>query len=170
MSLEVISVNLWQILISLCNLVLLFLILKRFLYKPVKRTLEKRRGEIDGQYESAKKAEDEAEENRRLWEDKMNTAKAEADGIVRKASESAKAREASIVEDAKKRASVIVKQAENEAMLEKKKAESEIKKEIVNVSSSLSEKVLGREINEEDHRALIDSFIDEIGEADESDR
>ncbi len=31
-SLDVISVNLWQILISLCNLLILYLILKQFLY------------------------------------------------------------------------------------------------------------------------------------------
>ena len=54
-SLEVISVNLWQILISLVNLFLLFLILKRFLYKPVKSVLEQRQKELDDQYEAAKK-------------------------------------------------------------------------------------------------------------------
>ena len=40
-SLEVISVNIWHILISLCNLLILFLIVKRFLFKPVKKALEK---------------------------------------------------------------------------------------------------------------------------------
>ena len=39
-SLDVISINLWQILISLCNLLILFLILKKFLYKPVRRVMQ----------------------------------------------------------------------------------------------------------------------------------
>jgi len=37
-----------------------------------------------------------------------------------------------------------------------------MRKEIVNVSSALSEQVLGREINMDDHRDLIDSFIDNL--------
>ena len=41
-TLDVISVNLWQILISLINLFLLFLILKKFLFKPVKKVLDQR--------------------------------------------------------------------------------------------------------------------------------
>ena len=39
-SLEVISLNIWQVLISLCNLLLIFLILKKFLFKPVKKVLK----------------------------------------------------------------------------------------------------------------------------------
>lgn len=45
--LQVVSVNIWQILISLANLLLLFLILKKFLYKPVKKVLDARKAAID---------------------------------------------------------------------------------------------------------------------------
>ena len=45
-SLDVISVNIWQILASLANLVLLFLMVKKFLYKPVKKMLEQRQNAI----------------------------------------------------------------------------------------------------------------------------
>ena len=38
-SLDIISVNIWQILISLINLLLLFLIIKKFLFKPVQNML-----------------------------------------------------------------------------------------------------------------------------------
>ena len=46
-SLDVISVNLWDILISLANLLILFILVKKFLFKPVKKVLEKRQSEID---------------------------------------------------------------------------------------------------------------------------
>ena len=55
-NLDVISVNIWQILISLANLTLLFLIIKKFLYKPVKKVLQQRRDEIDSQYTAAAEA------------------------------------------------------------------------------------------------------------------
>ena len=41
-NLDIISVNIWQILISLINLLLLFLIIKKFLYKPVKKFIAQR--------------------------------------------------------------------------------------------------------------------------------
>ena len=42
-----------------------------------------------------------------------------------------------------------------------------VKKEIIDVSAALAEKLLGREINESDHKNLIDSFIEKIGDGDE---
>ena len=54
-----------------------------------------------------------------------------------------------------------------QAELEKKRAQKELKSEIADVSSLIAEKVLSREINGEDHKRLIDSFIDEIGENDD---
>ena len=43
----------------------------------------------------------------------------------------------------------------------------EIKKEIVDVSTVLTEKMLHREINADDHRTIIDSVIAEMGENDD---
>ena len=38
------------------------------------------------------------------------------------------------------------------------------------VSGALTEKMLGREINTKDHRNLIDSFIEKIGDGDDGDK
>ena len=65
-SLEVISVNLWQILISLLNLLILFLLFKKFLFKPVNKMLAKRQSEIDSKYEAADSAKRAAEEDKLL--------------------------------------------------------------------------------------------------------
>lgn len=170
MSMEVISINLWQTLISLCNLLILFLILKRFLYKPVKKTLEARRAAVDNQYLAAENAEKTALENKASWEQKLKNAQNEADIIINTAATNAKLRSETIIDEANKKASVIINQAAAEADLELKKAEASIKREIIDVSSELSEKILEREIKEEDHRVLIDSFLEKIGEIDESDK
>ena len=55
-TLDVISINLWQMLVSLANLVLLFLAVKKFLYKPIKKMLATRQESIDKQYSDAEKA------------------------------------------------------------------------------------------------------------------
>ena len=163
-SLDIISVNLWQILISLINLFLLFLILKKFLFKPVKNVLDQRQKELDDQYAAAQSAEQQAIEHRKNWEEKLSLADAQADAILQNATDSAKYRSDVLISEAKERADGILRAAQNEAELERKKAAEGIKREIVSVSEVLTEKMLEREINTDDHRVLIDSFLEKIGD------
>ena len=167
-SMEVISVNIWQILISLCNLLLLFLILKKFLFTPVKKMLQKRQNEIDGQYSEAAEAKQEADSNKAFWEEKLGNAETQAQEILSSAAAKADVRAQQIVSEAEGRADGIVRQAKSAAELEKKKAEAEIKKEIIDVSAVLTEKMLGREISDDDHKKLFASFLEGIGGSDDS--
>ena len=166
-TLDIISVNIWQILISLLNLYILYLIVKRFLFKPVKAVLEERRRELDSQYDAAEEERRIALASRREWEAKMHAADTEAGAILQSAAERAKHRGDALMAEAKLRADSIVRLAENEADLERKKAVEGVKREIIEVSGALTEKILGREINAEDHRNLIQSFIEMIGDEDE---
>ena len=167
-SLDVISVNIWNTLISLCNLLILFLILKKFLYKPVKKVLETRRQEVDSQYEEADAAKNHALTMEKEWNERLSGVDAEAKELMRKAQKNAQANSDAILEETKKKADRLVRQAQADAAAEYKKAEAEMKQEIIDVSTKLSEKILGREIKAEDHHAMIDSFLDEIGEDDDS--
>ena len=163
-TLEVISVNLWQILISLLNLLILFLLFKRFLFKPVNTMLAKRQSEIDARYDEADEAKRLAEEDKQLWDEKIGTVKAETDEMIKKAPDSAKRQSETIVTKARETADGIIRQAETQAQLEMQKAEESIRREIVEVSTALAGKLLEREINVDDHRGLIDSFIEKIGD------
>ncbi len=166
-TLGVISINLWQVLISLGNLVILFLLLKKFLYKLVTKMLADRQSELDARYKAAEEAERSAEEDRKIWSEKMDRADAEAEGILREASEKAGAKSERIVSEAKEKAREIMSRAEEEARLEYLKAQDDIKVEIVDLSTALAEKMLKREIKDEDHRELIRSFIDRMGDGDD---
>ena len=166
-TLDVISVNLWQILISLINLTLLFLAIKKFLFKPVKKVFEQRQAQIDDRYDAAAQAQAQAEDDRKAWEQRLSDAHAEADTILQNATDNARMRGDKLIAQAQERADGIIRAAQTEAGLERKRAVDGIKREIVEVSGALTEKMLGREINTEDHRALIDSFIEEIGDGNE---
>ena len=78
-TLDVISVNIWQILISLVNLLLLFLIVKKFLFRPVKQVLAQRQQALDDRYAAAEQANLAAVENKQAWEEKLSKADAEAE-------------------------------------------------------------------------------------------
>lgn len=169
-NLEVISVNIWQIVIALCNLLILTLVLKRFLFKPVQKVLNDRRAKIDGDYLEAQQANEAAQEARTNYEAALAGAHQEADQILTEATRKAEHRGNEIVEDAREKASDIRRQAEADALLEKKKAEDDIRKEIADVSTRLTGKLLERKITQEDHRVLIDSFLQEIGTDNDTDK
>ena len=161
-NLDIISVNIWQILISLANLIILFLIFKRFLFKPVKNIMAKREAEVSSIYSEAEKSRDDAMELKSAWDDKMKTADDEADRIVKEAVEKAENRNEVLLYESREKAESLIRKAKAEVERTRADAEEEIRKEIVDVSSALSEQVLGREINMDDHRNLIDSFIDNL--------
>lgn len=161
-SLEVISINFWLMLISLANLGILYWIIKRFLYKPVMSVIAKRKAAIEAEYSEAEAAYQTAAADRAAYAQKLAGAQAEADGVIQSATLAANRRSDRIVEDARERADGIIRQAQVEAELEKKKAQDTIRQEIADVSTALTEKLLGREMSGEDHRGMIDAFLDEI--------
>ena len=160
--LSIISVNLWQVLISFANLALLTWIVKKFLFKPVKKVLDGRRETIDSAYARAEKAEADAEENRRNYAAAMAAAKQTTDQMISDAAREAERRGHEIENAAREQAAEIRKAAEEDALLEKKKAEGEMKREIADISAQLTGKLLEREITAEDHRGLIDSFLQDL--------
>ena len=165
--LDVISVNVWAILASLANLLLLTWIIKRFLFKPVKKMVDARRAAIDEDYAQAKAAREQVEEDRLNYAAAMEAAKQTSDQIIADAARTAEHRGNEIISEAREKANDIRRQAEADALLEKKKAEDDMKREIADVSAQLTGKLLEREIHAEDHRSLIDSFLQEIGHDDD---
>ena len=163
-SLDIISINIWHIVISLCNLLILFLMLKKFLYQPVKKVLADRQAAIDARYDEADKAKSEALQSKAEWEERMAAADEEAAGIISSAVESANRQSSAILGETKEKADRMISRARAEADAERRKAEDDIKDRIADVSAAIAGKLLEREISAADHSDLIDSFISEIGE------
>lgn len=163
-SLEIVSVNIWQILISLANLTILYLLLKKFLYKPVKVVIENRKASIEKSYADAAEAEAKAAADRDEYAAKLATAHATADEIIHDATTVANRRGEKIVAEAHQKAEEIVRQGELEASMEKKKAMESIRRDITDVSAAMTEQLLKREMNEGDHRNMIDEFLKGVGE------
>ena len=158
--LELISLNIWHIVVTIANLLLLMLILKKFLWKPVKKIMAERQGQVDTIYKNAEDARDAAERDRKLYDEKLRNAQSEAETIVKAATQRADRLGDEIIANAKTKAEETLKKAEADIEQEKKKAMNDLKNEISEISVQVAENVVKREINEEDHRELIDSFIE----------
>ncbi|MCQ2465893.1 MAG: F0F1 ATP synthase subunit B [Clostridia bacterium] len=142
----------------------MYLIFRKFLFKPVKEIVAKRNSEVMAEYDKATKATNEANELKASWEEKMQTADDKADEIIKNAIEKADHRSEVLLYESREKAESIIRKAKAEAERDKLDAQATIKQEIVGVSAAISEKIIGREINMEDHRDLIDSFIDNMGD------
>ena len=163
-TLDVISINIWHIIISLLNLVILFLILKKLLFKPVKKIFAERQAQVDNIYNEANEANNQAQANKQEYEEKLSHSKEEATNILRNARELAEQSSNEILQEAQNKADLAVQKANAEIASERKKAINEIKNEISEISIDIAEQVVGREIDTKDHSDLINDFIENIGE------
>ncbi len=164
-TLELVSIVPWTVVVSLCNLLILCLLLKHFLFKPVQKILDKRAEEIQKDYDEAHKASADAAELKAEYEKHMAEAKAEAADIVKAATRKAQANGEEILLDARNQAHRMMERADEEIEQEKKKAMNELKNEISGIAMDIASKVVEREIDEKDHEALINEFIEGVGEA-----
>ena len=160
--LELISLNVWHVVASIANLLILTLILKKFLFKPVQKILAARQDQVDELYDAAEKTKASAEEDKKLYTAKIAGAVEEAESILRSATQRADRQSDEIIADAHQRAAETMKRAEEDIELAKKKAMDDLKNEISDISVQIAEGVVGRELNGDDHRDLIDSFIDKL--------
>lgn len=160
--LELISLNIWHIVATIVNLLILTLILKRFLFKPVKKILAERQSQVDDIYRIAEESARDAERDRKLYGEKLGRATEEAESIVKSAAQRADRLGDEIIEQAKSKADAAVRKAEEDIEQEKKKAMNNLKNEISGISVQIAENVVKREITEDDHRELINSFIENL--------
>ena len=162
--LDIISVNLWDILISLANLFIMFLIVKKFLFKPVMKIMNARQEQVDKIYQDANQDRSEAAGMKKEYENRLATAREEADGLVRSAVQTAQRRSDAIVADANAQASHLKQKAEEDIAMEKQQMLKSVQSEISDMAVSIAAKVVEREIQKKDHDAFVDEFIRNVGE------
>ena len=161
---DIISVNLWDILISFANLLIMYLILKRVLFKPVQKMFETRKNQVDSIYAEASESREQAVSMKQEYEAKMASARAEADGLVRSAVQTAQKRSDAIVAEASSQASHLKQKAEEEIAKEKRQMLQDVRGEISDIAVSIASKVVEREISAQDHQDFVDEFIRNVGE------
>ena len=163
-SLDIISVNVWNILISLANLLILFLLFKKFLFARVIAVFDQRQAQVNKIYSDAEEDRNSASSMKQEYETRLATARDEADGIVRNAVQSAQRRGDAIVAEANSQASHLKQKAEEEIAHEKRQMLMDVREEISDLAVSIASKVVEREIQKKDHENFVDEFIKNVGE------
>ena len=153
------------LIVTICNLFLQMFIVKKFLLDKVMKVLDDRRKAADQEITQAKEAKDEAMAIKETYEENMRQAKAEANEILSHAQKTAAARSEEIIGEAQAQAVRIKEKASADIAQEKKNALNQVKDEISGIAMAIAEKVVERQLNEDDHEKLVNQFIDNLGDA-----
>lgn len=159
-----VGVNFFTLIFAWANLLILYLVLRKILFHPIKSMIDSRQKEIDDMYESAEKDRSAAEHMRKDYEQKLEKATEESEEILRSAQRRALLKEEEILKDAEAQARRTKERAEEQIALEKRQAMNDIKDEVSVIAIQIAEAVVARDVKASEHADLIDGFINTMGE------
>lgn len=163
-SLPIISINLYNTILSLINLLIIYWILKKFLFKPVQKVMNERKAQVDHLYSEAGENLDTAKGLRQEYEQRLAGARQEADAMIKTAAQTAQRKGDQIVAEANSQAAHAKQKAEAEIAQQKKQMLQEVRSEISGLAVDIASKVVEREINQKDYDGFVDEFIQNVGE------
>ena len=129
------------------SFILLLVLIKKFAWSNITGIFEERGEKIASDIDRAEEARQKAEVLAQKREDELAGSRKEAKTIIENAKETAEQSKANILADAK---------------LE---ALQSVKGEVADLTISLAGKIISQNLDSHAHKALIDQYIDQLGEA-----
>lgn len=146
------------------NTLILFGGLSYLLFVPVKKLIEDRQNLISDQLDDAKDKNIKAETLIADYDTRIAAIEEQGRIMIHEASVKAENRGHEIVKAAEKEAELIKKRAEKEIEREKLKAVNELKEDIVSLSLLAASRILEKDIDQDQHKTLINQFLEEVGD------
>ena len=157
---DAVGINWPGLLTQLISFLILFLLLKKFLYRPVIKMLEDRAEKIKTSLEAADKVKQEAEQTTAANESLMLKAREESQALISESREQAKKIKESELEKSKLQIEIERKRALDEIRSEQDKIINNIRSEFSGLAISAAEKIIEREVNENNHKEIIQLFLE----------
>lgn len=142
--------------------VIVLVIVSRFAMPRLNQLLDERAASIQGQMEEAEKARQEAEAEKREYEEQMADARGEANRVIEEAKQTAEQLRRDIVAKAESEAESIKARAQSEADQERERLVSELRAEVGRLSVELAGRIVGKELDESRHQDLVDEYITKL--------
>ena len=147
---------------TILTFLLLVFILAKFAWKPLLKMLQDREDMVRSSLEDAEKAKSELERLNEESEAIMAKARSEAQSILADGKAAAEKVKDDIIAKSKEQANKIREDAGNQIQVEKDKAISEIKKEVVNLTLSVAEKLIRKNLRDADNKSLIEESLKRV--------
>jgi len=148
--------------IAIINITILFLILRKILFKPVTKFMADRAKSVLDSIDQADKDKAQAKTLLAEYEGKLKNADAEADEIIRAARKTANAEAERIIAAGKSAAETMQANARREIQAEREAALAQFKAEAALLVIAAASRLLGRELQTDDNRRYANMLMDEL--------
>ncbi len=162
------SGNVGNALWTLVIFVLVVVVLGKFAWGPVLSLLKQREDFIHKALSDAKRDRDEAEARLREHAARLQSAQAEAIGIIDEARRDAERLRQELRDRARAEADTMIKNAERQIEAQTTRALQQLRQEAVDLSVTIASKILQRNISKEDNDKLIAEALRQIEAASRS--
>lgn len=160
--LELLIPDVWTSITQLCATAVLFFLMYKLAWKPVRKILDERSRFEQEKLSQAKAYEKENEKIAQQAKDIISDANRSAEQIVKEAREEGQLLKNELVEEGKRQSAQLLENAKHEMELQKAKMFEQMHEELVDTAISAAEKVLENQVDTEAERHSIDSFIKEV--------
>ncbi|QOR33782.1 F0F1 ATP synthase subunit B [Clostridium sp. 'deep sea'] len=157
------DISKYTVVIQICNTLILFLVLRHILFKPVTEFLNKRQAAIKNAIDKADADVKEAAKLKADYELKLKEAREEARGIIENATKQGQKRQDEIVREARVDAERIKARAEADVEMQQDQALTYLRDQVADMAISAASKVIDQEFDTESQKRLVNRFIEGMG-------
>lgn len=162
-SVTALVVHPFWVLVSIVNFLVLLYLLRRYLWRPIQKALADRAEKIREGLEMAEAARAERQRMKEESERLVATARQEAQAVAERTTRAAEEAATDIRNQAKADAERIRTRAQADARQMHDQALAQLRSELGGMVVLAASRVLGREVDAEQHRTLIERSLDEAG-------
>lgn len=152
------------------NLLILLVLLKKFLYKPVLNVIAKRQELIESQFAQARAEKAEAEKLKEMYETCVADSKEEQEKIIKEAKVRAGIEYDKILAEADEKVKQMIEDAKTASLKEKEKTVKDAEAEIVKLVALAASKLVSQASDKENDYNMYEEFLKKAGEKSETDR
>lgn len=155
------GVNLPLLVAFVINFIVLFVLLRLFLYKPVLKMLDERAKRTAEAMEQAEATKKEFEQARAEVQKQIEKGRQEGQAFIAQAMQVGERLKEESRQEATKQAQAIVDRTRSELETERDKIVGDLRREFVDIAISAAEKVIKETLDKEKHRKLIEETLRE---------
>jgi len=148
-----------DVIISLINIVVLFILLRLILWKHVIRFLTERANRVQQEKDDIEKTRLETENLRTEYNDKLETIDDLNHEMMRKNREVAEKEAESILNEAREKSKQLIVDAQSRIEEEKESALEEVKADVTQLATRMAAEILKREVSANDNSNTVDDFF-----------
>ena len=154
----------FNLLWTIFNLIIFYLLMRLSLIKPIRKTLQARKELIDNQFKEAEDTVNAANEKMADYEDKIKNVDTEAKEIISDARDKAKVEYNKILDKANDDAVKMKQEAQKQIKQDTENARRDVKEELAKLAMETAQKVVGESVNAQTDADIYNKFLNESSE------